>query len=884
VPAVTLAKLVAATGAPAGGPATAPSPEDLAYIIYTSGSTGQPKGVMIEHGAIANSLQWRLQAYPFTERDVTLLMPSYAFDASLLDLFGSILIGGRLVLVNATEKRDLTAQAECLRREGVTNLLLTPSLHALYLQEIAPAMAGLRWVCVAGEATTRSLLRRHFERLPGVRLFNEYGPTENSVVSTFTELFPDDSTVTIGRPVAGHHVHVIQKNGELCGLGVPGELVVSGRGLARGYLNRPALTDAAFTSAPWDSTLRIYRTGDQARWRTDGTLDFLGRRDGQVKLRGYRIELDEIEELLRRQPGVTAAAVKLVPIAGEPQLVAYLAPEKCGTDAALRAACQATLPAYMTPTVFVRLKALPLNHSGKVDRRALPVPDLAPSLVASEPPRGARETELAGVWQEVLRQPAIGRDDDYFRLGGDSIKGIQIISRLLQRGWRLDMRWLFRHPTVAGLAPHLEQTRGGAMPVAAESVGEIPLGPIQRWFFDTFGAQPAQFNQGVWLDASGRWRVEDMGAAVQSVVAAHDAFRYRFSREGNEWRQHCVAGDAGFACRVVDLRGTRDSEAQVEALVRSEQAGFDLENGPVTRAVIVRLETRDRLFWTAHHLVVDGVSWRVLLEDLAHAYAAISAGRPAPTPARTASFGWWTKTVATVAAAGLLQDEIEYWGKLADLPAPRLPQDSGRTGPVAGLRKISARLGGPVAASLLGDAHAAFRTRGVELFVAALRLAQAEWNPGEPLALLLEGHGREAALADLDVSRTVGWFTSAYPVRFDAIEGAVSGAAIIRGTKEQLRRPDRRSGVRTERGAPGARAGCRAADLSAGGAFRLSVGRRIALDARIRFGAVGGSGDPGIVGSFRRGTRADLRFDGASDAWRRESFRLRFPRPRSAHV
>jgi amino acid adenylation domain-containing protein/non-ribosomal peptide synthase protein (TIGR01720 family) len=770
----------------------APAPDTLAYVIYTSGSTGKPKGVMIEHGAIANSIQWRMGAYPFKPADGTLLMPTYAFDASLLDIFPVLFSGGRLVLTSAAEKRDLAAQAARLQRERITNLLLTPSLHSLYLDEIASAMSGLKWVCVAGEATTLSLVRKHFERLPGVRLFNEYGPTENSVVTTFIELFPTDETVTIGRPVAGHRVHVIQPNGELCGVGVPGELVVGGVGLARGYLNQPELTAAAFTPAPWDTQQRIYRTGDLARWRPDGTLDFLGRRDGQVKLRGYRIELDEIEEVLRRQPGVAAAAAKLAPIAGEPQLIAYVTGKPGFDEATVRAACQEALPIYMVPSVFVRLDTMPLNTSGKVDRKALPVPENAPTREAGGPLQGAREQALAHVWRDVLRQPQIGRDDDYFRLGGDSIKGIQIISRLLQAGWRLDMRWLFRHPTVAGLAPRLEPTRGAADAAAPESPGELPLGPIQRWFLESCTIQPDHFNQAIWLDGRGRWNVEAMQTALRQVVAGHDAFRYRFTRNAGGWSQQCTAGMGALACRVVDLRGTTQVEQRLAEIVHTEQKALSLAQGPLTRAVIVQLDAQDRLFWTAHHLVVDGVSWRILLEDLAVAYAAIAAGQTAPRPVRTMSFGRWTRAVGSAVANGLLTDETAFWTELSKRAEPKLPYDFTReAGTVADLRIISATLPGEVTERLLQSAHTAFRTRGIELLVSAWRLAYAKWNPGEPLKLMLEGHGREAALAELDISRTVGWFTSVYPAHFAPAPATVPGATLIRETKEYLRRVPR---------------------------------------------------------------------------------------------
>ena len=769
-----------------------PAPDTLAYVIYTSGSTGRPKGVMIEHSAAANSMQWRMRGYPFAPTDATLLMPTYAFDASVLDILSTLSSGARLVLVSAAEKRDLAAQAIRLGREHITNLLLTPSLYSLYLDEIAGSLTDLRWVCVAGEVTTLSLVRKHFERLPKVRLFNEYGPTENSIVTTYAELFYADTTVTIGRPVAGHRVHVLQPNGELCGIGVPGELVVGGAGLARGYLNQPELTAAAFTPAPWDARQRIYRTGDLARWRPDGTLDFLGRRDGQVKLRGYRIELDEIEEVLRQQPGVTAAAVKLAPIAGEPQLIAYLTGKADLNEASVRMACREALPVYMIPTVFVRLEAMPLNVSGKIDRRALAVPQDVPTREAGGPPQGDREIAVARVWRDVLKQPEIGREDDYFRLGGDSIKGIQIISRLLQAGWRLDMRWLFRHPTIAGLAPRLEPTRVAAGLASGEAVGEVTLGPIQRWFFETYTIQPAHFNQGVWLDGQGRWDVEAMQVALRHVTAAHDAFRYRYSKAAGHWRQQCAAGSGTLAVRVVDLRGVAQPAQAATELVRAEQAAIDLAQGPLTRAVIVRTDARDRLFWTAHHLVVDGVSWRILLEELSAAYTAAHAGQPLPRVLRTASFGHWTRTIDAAVAGGLLADEAKHWQELAGRPEPRLPYDTARgPGTVADLRTVSVTLGADLTESLLRAAHAAYRTRGVELLVSAFRFAYAQWNSGEPLKLMLEGHGRESALADLDVSRTVGWFTSVYPVQFAALSAAAVGPALIRETKEQLRRVPR---------------------------------------------------------------------------------------------
>lgn len=765
-----------------------PSPESLAYVIYTSGSTGQPKGVMIEHRSAANSILWRIGAYPFAPGDSTLLMPTYAFDASILDIFPTLFSGGRLVLRTAAEKRDLAAQAAILAQEQVKSLLLTPSLHSLYLDELGSSLAGLKWVCVAGEATSNALVRKHFARLPGVRLFNEYGPTENSVVTTFTELHPDDAIVTIGRPIAGCEVYVVQANGEFCGIGVPGELVAGGVGLARGYLGKPELTEAAFVPAPWDPAKRIYRTGDLARWRADGTLEFLGRRDAQIKLRGYRIELGEIEDVIGRQPGVAAVAVKVAAISGEPQLVAYVATASGFDERALRLACREILPTYMVPALFVRLEALPLTPSGKVDRRALPVVELAAVVPSGGTPRGEREEALAKIWGEVLRRPSPGRDDDYFRLGGDSIKGIQIISRLLQVGWKLEMSWLFRSPTIAGLAERLQPARSRPAVETGAGTGEVPLGPIQHWFLESCAVQPDHFNQAVWLESHGRWNVQAMQAAWSHVVKAHDAFRLRLEREGNAWRQRCAPAEVAVSCRIADWRGADRIDERLVELQQSEQSALSLSRGPVTRAVVVRLDQQDRLFWTAHHLAVDGISWRILIEDLGTAYSAYCAGTVPPPPLRTASFGTWTRTVGQAVAGGLLRDEIAYWQQMAGRPEPTLPRGRGRaTGTVADLRRVELVLPEDLTQRLLQDSHATFRTRGAELLVAALRVAYAEWNPWQPLELLLEGHGREPALADLDVSRTVGWFTSVYPAYFPPARVGAPDAALIRETKECLR-------------------------------------------------------------------------------------------------
>lgn len=761
-----------------------PEPGDLAYIIYTSGSTGRPKGVLIEHRSILSALRWRIDFYAFTSADCTLQIPSYAFDASLLDIFPVLLAGGRLLMVPGAKKQDLNHIGERIREGRVTNLLLTPSLYALYLEEIARDLKSLRFVTLAGESTSLSLLRRHFEALPGVRLFNEYGPTENSVVTACGELFANDEEVSIGKPIPGRRVDIIGPGGIICPPGIRGELVISGSGLARGYLNRPDIEQAVFVDAPWAPGLRIYRTGDYARWTRDGRLLFEGRIDGQVKLHGYRIEMGEIESALLFDPRVKEATARVVENSGEAQLVAYLVPKPGFSESALRMGLAERLPSYMVPTIYISLVSLPRNQSGKIDSSALPLPERE-AAAGARPPllQGEQEERLGAIWRSVLGRESIGRNDDYFRLGGDSIKAIQVISRLAAHGWQFEMEELFRSPTIAGLAPMIrrvgyEQTR------EMSRDGDCPLSAIQSWYLRCHGERPDHFNQAVWLEPAEEVSPEILRQALSAVWKRHDVFALSFRRDrDNRWVQSYKNKPLAPELETVEVADA----AEAEAVARRTQGSLSLGNDVLFRAVYCRGKSQKRLLIVIHHLLIDGISWRVLIEDLEFACRALLDGREPVWERDPTPFAAWTEAQREAAGNESVGSQQTYWKSVMDPGLPELPNSGhGRAVTVGEMASISLEIPAGFAGRLFGEANSLMSTRGNELPLTALREAFAEWNPGRELYVMLEGHGREASISRLDYGSTVGWFTSHYPVRFPIPE-TDDRVGLIASTKARLR-------------------------------------------------------------------------------------------------
>ena len=764
---------------------------NLAYVIYTSGSTGMPKGVAIEHSSAVAMVAWSALAFSAEEVAVVFASTSVCFDLSVFEIFVPLARGGRIVL--GADALELATHADA-REITLINTVPSALTELLRLEAVPPSV---RVVNLAGEPLRRSLVRRIHEQCTAARVFNLYGPSEDTTYSTWTEVDRGEEEPTIGRPVAGTAARILDSGLQLLPAAVTGELFLSGEGLARGYLGRPELTAERFIPDPFSDLpgTRMYRTGDLARWMPGGDLQFLGRLDHQVKVRGFRIELGELEAALLALPGVEeAAAAVREDLPGDRRIVAYVAGEAPLPAAELREELRRRLPGHMVPAHFVRLFALPRTQNGKLDRRALPAPEGDRSDLRSVyvPPRNAAERQLAAIWAHVLGVETVGVHDNFFELGGDSILSIQIVARAGQAEMRITPRDVFENPTVAGLAA----VAGRLRPVDAEQgpvSGLVPLTPAQTWFFERSLRKPNHYNQAVLLTVGGDLEPAIVVRAARHLVDHHDALRLRFRRLVNGWEQEIAEG-AGQVFFSADLSALSE-QAWAYALataVSQVQGSLDLENGPIARFALFHPGGRepDRLLIAIHHLATDGISWRVLLEDLQTACEQLRAGLPVRLPSKTTSFRRWAEELVRHAASKEARADLSFW--LADersrvRPLPVDLSAGLEANTIGSAASVFVSLSPEETRALLQEVPKPYRTQINDALLAAVALAVQEWT-GEPLVLIeLEGHGREEISEEIDVSRTVGWFTSFVPVLLDLRAGTEPGR-VLKAVKEQLRR------------------------------------------------------------------------------------------------
>ncbi|WP_208860814.1 non-ribosomal peptide synthetase [Streptomyces griseoflavus] len=788
-----------------------------AYVIYTSGSTGRPKGVVVSHAGLGNLVASAVDRWGTGPDSRVLQFSSPSYDPVVIEMCAAFGALGTLVV---PDRGPLVGEvlAGVLREGRVSHAVIPPSVlgtvEVVDFPDFVTVVAG-------GEACTVDVLRRW---APGRRLLNGYGPTEVTVACvTSGPADPGEGLPPIGRPFFNTRVYILDAALRLVPPGVAGELYVAGVGVARGYLGRAGLTAGRFVADPFGAAgERMYRTGDRGRWRGDGQIEFLGRVDEQVKIRGFRIEPGEVEEVLAGHEAVARVAVVVrEDRPGDRRLVAYVVPETggaAGLAGALREHARGVLPDYLVPAAFVMLDALPLNPNGKLDRPALPVPDYA-ALVSGRGPRTPQEEILAGLFAEVLGLERVGVDDDFFTLGGDSIMSIQLVSRAREAGLAVTPRDVFLHKTVERLSAVAAPVTTASVRSQDEPVGDVPLTPIMHWLIDEGGAFDG-YNQSTLLHVP-----EDLGespirTALGTLLDHHDVLRARLVRPeypDGEWRLTVPgpgAVDPGRCFRRVDaaaldgdgLRNVMATEAEAARLRLDPEAGVMLQavwfdtgvgRGP------------GRLLLVAHHLVVDGVSWRILLPDLRSAWEAARDGRQAGLAPVTTSFRTWAGLLTDLAAdPDRMAAELDLWtgmtqpdqGLFADL-APEPGRDVAGT-----LRHLTLTLSEEQTEPLLTSVPAMFRAGVNDVLLTGLVLALADHRrrhgPGTGTAVLLdlEDHGREELVDGVDLSRTVGWFTSLFPVRLDAgtvdLDEALSGGAAaghaLKRLKEQLRAiPDR---------------------------------------------------------------------------------------------
>ncbi|GLZ28595.1 hypothetical protein Lesp02_07850 [Lentzea sp. NBRC 105346] len=721
-----------------------------AYVIYTSGSTGTPKGVVVTHAGLASFSAAEIEHFQVRPGDRVLEFSSPSFDASVLELCMSLPAGAALVVPPPGPLLG-SALADVLREFGVTHALIPPVAMATVPDEPLP---DFRTLIVGGDACSAELVAQW---APGRRMINAYGPTESTVVTSWSEPLVPGGLPPIGGPIWNTQVHVLDPSLRPVPVGVAGELYVSGVGLARGYLNRPGLTAARFLPNPFGPG-RMYRTGDVVRWNTYGELEFVGRVDEQVKIRGFRVELGEIETALLRHPAVREAVVVAQEFHGHKRLVAYVV----GSVDGLREFLGETLPDYLVPSAFVPLDRVPMSPNGKVDRKALPVPDLsALHTAAYVAPRNEVESSLASLWADVLGLDRVGVEDNFFGLGGDSILSIQVVARARKIGLGLATKDLFLHQTIAELAPHVSHS--SAEGDRGEVVGDVPLLPIQRWFFAGQRRSPHHFNQSHLVRLTSSPDLDALRLAFQALLKHHDALRMRFV-DGVQHNPPFTPVD------VLSVEAGDISEV-ADAL----HAGFDLASGPLLRAALF---DGDLLFIVAHHLVVDGVSWRILLDDLDTAYHQALRGEPIDLGTKSTSVRDWAVALESFVDSGGLDHEIPFWESVTPCALP---------GSVVDESVAAFELSAEDTTALLRGAPAAYRTGINDVLLGALSWALTRWTGSSSVTINLEGHGREDVLDGVDLSRTVGWFTTMFPVQLTVGSGS-NWRDLVKSVRRQLRR------------------------------------------------------------------------------------------------
>ncbi|MDR3398634.1 MAG: amino acid adenylation domain-containing protein [Pandoraea sp.] len=758
-------------------------PAQLAYVIFTSGSTGRPKGVAVSHGPIAMHCRAIAALFGMTPAFRELHVASLSFDGAH-ERWLTLLSHGACVVLRGA--RQWTPQEICeqIVSRRVTNAGLPTALlrHVAQWVEAHPDAVppGLIYSC-GGEALSRDTLALVMRTLRPSRLLNGYGPTETVVTPVNWTVHAGMQSPTpyapIGALVGQRRAYVLDGRLQPVPVGVAGELYLGGEGVARGYLARAAQTAERFVPDPWGVPgARMYRTGDRVRWLDDGTLEYLGRRDQQLKVRGFRIEPGEVEAQLLAETGVREAVAGTAQGPAGVQLIAHVsATPSDGTDASafgerLRQALAARLPAYLVPAQVIVLAALPKLVNGKLDRKQLPVPVW--HSASAEAPRAGVETDLATIWTQLLGAAQVGRHDNFFALGGDSIIALQLVSRAREADWRITVRDVFRHQTLAELAAAavpLHEAPGAPAPGSAADA-ETPLLPIQSWFFETPVVQRDHWNQWVQVDVRDAGRPLEPSTlrdALQAVAAHHEALQMRYRQTGEGWQQR--RAPEGTSLIALDVVNAAD-EAEALAAAERAQRGLSLEGGPLLRAVLVTLTGgRQRLLLVCHHVAVDGVSWRILLGDLQRALAQIEAGQPIALPDTGTSLGAWATFWRDWASSPDAAQEAQFWqqalqGAHDTLPTDATPPEGDRQ---ADAMEITVALDAAATRRLLDAAND--RARIHELLVAALAQAVGEWTGAARIALCVEGHGRDevAGTEAFDLTRTLGWFTSVYPVAVD---------------------------------------------------------------------------------------------------------------------
>lgn len=640
--------------------------DSSAYVIYTSGTTGNPKGVIIPDKALVNYVCWLKDSLNIRKEDQSVLLSSYAFDLGYTSLWGTLLNGACLNLLPENTPKEGNVIVDYLLGTNISFIKTTPTffnilINASNLYKLKESK--LRLIIVGGEPIRINDLEFFAGIKPDVEFVNHYGPTESTIGTIATLLNKDKFNVykslpVIGKPISNSFITIIDQNNEPVAPGIAGELCISGEGLASAYLNQPELTNSKFVPHPFKKGITMYRSGDQAKWMPDGSILFTGRVDDQVKIRGYRVELGEVEKVLQLHQEVAAAVVIAKENSNqEKELIAYAVSKNSLNVSELREYLSKRIPSYMIPLHFIELAALPLTANGKVDKKKLPQPD-GNSMRTGIPyvaPGNADEKIVVQAFEDILKKKNIGIKEDFFALGGDSIKSIQVVSLLRQKGYTLTIQDVLLNPVIEELAKKITVA---TQFISQDTVtGMIPLSPAQKAFFEKELTLNHHYNQSVLLSSKKPMTEESIRAALTKIIAHHDGLRMVFRNSATGWIQENKGLEQAYSFAVIDYKDKNSFETKCNEI----QSGIDLEKGPLLKVALFRDQQEDRLLVVAHHLIIDGVSWRIFLEDLFNLYQQHLSGQALKLPLKTTSFKLWMEKQLAYASGEQLKKEEAYW-------------------------------------------------------------------------------------------------------------------------------------------------------------------------------------------------------------------------------
>ncbi|WP_369814323.1 amino acid adenylation domain-containing protein, partial [Lysinibacillus sp. FJAT-14745] len=748
-------------------------PDDLAYVIYTSGTTGQPKGVMLQHQGVA-ALRISLQdMYQVTKQDNVLQFANYVFDAAVAEMTMSLLLGARLTLISKEIIADIRSFNAFVNKSGITLTVLPPQY---YLQT---ELTGLKVLTTAGSASNAEIIQKAGSQY---RYVNAYGPTENTVQATSWEydgLSDIPYPIPIGRPVSNTQVYIMNDM-KLCGIGIPGELCIAGDSVAQGYVNKPELTAEKFITNPFGEG-RLYRSGDLARWLPDGNIEYLGRIDQQVKIRGFRIEMGEIEAVLRKIGHIQdAAVIAREDATGEKAICAYLVSNEAISIAAIRDTLDKSLPDYMIPAYIMQIDSIPVTRSGKLDQDVLPKFDTS-SQYAYVAPRSEVEEILCQSFVEVLGVQLVGMKDNFFELGGDSIKAIRIVSKIRNAGYEISVKDIMEKSNVEQVAYAVTSSAHENTYEQNEVTGKVPSTPIIEEFKSWELSKPHHFNQDIMLEIDTD-DVVQIKTVLDALCIHHDAIRSVYRDGTLEILDSQASEMYGFG--VLDFRDETDTTAKIASACTEAHASIDLENGPLMKALLFQTKDAHHLFICIHHLVVDGISWRVLIEDFNTALQQVQEGKAIEFSPKTASFKEWAEALNEYKSSRQLGKEKKYWDTvMTEMQYGRMAVEDSII--ESGYADVTITFTEDETDQLVQKAGKAFNTKINDLLLSAISMSVQRLTGQARVTVGLEGHGREEIHKKIDITRTVGWFTTVYPVVVDCLEDVQTSVV---STKEKLRK------------------------------------------------------------------------------------------------